>query len=314
MKKCIVVSAKGEGSFSAEQVKKLKSCAETTFLAKKELINEEEFIEMLKGYEIAAVTRRVRKDIGADILSRLPDLRAMAVFSTGYEWIDVEYMKKNGIKLSYLPQYSTVSVAEHAVGLILVSLHRIHLGYDFSRDMLDKEISMRGFELYGKKTGIIGFGRIGQKVYSMLQPFGAEVKYYDIDEKKQKLVKGGFENIDTFFADKDIIVICASKERNANPIIGSAEISEMKSGVIIVNPARADLVDNNAVSGGIKSGRIFTYAADEKTGAFKETEKGRVIETGHTAWYSTEAVERGTGAWVENIAGLCTGNPANIVV
>ncbi|MDR1196114.1 MAG: hypothetical protein LBL00_06540 [Endomicrobium sp.] len=313
MKKCLIVSASGEKSFSIVQAERLNSFAKVTFVKENRLLSDKEFVEMFKNYEIAALTRRIRKDIGAKILAQLPELKALAVFSTGYEWIDTDHMKKSGIKLACLPQYSTVSVAEHAVGLLLSALHRIHLSYDFSRDMLDAKISMRGFELAGKKTGIIGFGRIGQKVYSMLSSFEVERSYYDIDAKKREFSEDKFEDLDKLLSKSDIIILCASKKRNEKPIISFSEISKMKDGVIIINPARADLVDNDAVCEYIKSGKIFTYAVDEKTGAFKGIAKGRVIETGHTAWYSTEAVKRGTETWVENIIGLCTDDPVNLV-
>lgn len=313
MKKCIVISALGEKSFSAGQIKKLKLCGDVSFVAQNRLLNDKEFVEALQGYEIAAITRRIRKDISAKVLSELPCLQALAVFSTGYEWIDTEYMRTHGIKLAYLPDYSTVSVAEHTVGLIISSLRRMHLSYDFSRDMLDQNVSMRGFELCGKKIGIIGFGRIGQKVYSMLSVFGVGVSYYDIDENKKNLLKDKYKDFDELISDVDILVLCASKKRDERPLLGFLQIALMKKGIIIINPARADLVDNNAVAENIKAGKIFTYAVDEKTKAFDDIEKGRIIETGHTAWYSTEAINRGTDTWVENIAGLCCGNPVNLV-
>ncbi len=86
-------------------------------------------------------------------------------------------------------------------------------------------------------------------------------------------------------------------------------------GVFIINAARADLVDNNAIINGVQSKKIFTYAVDDKVLLFRNTaiEKGRIIETAHTAWYSTEAMARGVDQWVENIIGLATGNYKNII-
>ena len=315
MTNSIIISAAGEKSFTQKQIAKLQANLMVDFYMQKDQLNAEQFIEIVRDYEIIGITRRPIKDLGADILEQLPKLKGIAIFSTGYEWIDYHFLNQRGIKVAYLPEYSTVSVAEHTIGLILVALRRIHLSYDYSRNRLNSSISLRGYELCGKKIGIIGFGRIGQKVLAMLEPFGVDASYYDKAPDKQQILPGKFQEWDTLLSTSDIIVICASKERGKPPIIGAAEIDMMKKGVIIINSARADLVDNEAIINGIKSHTIFTYAVDDKLDIFQKAdlETGRVIETGHTAWYSTEAIARGIDQWVDNIVGLATGNYQNLI-
>lgn len=315
MKKCIIISAMGEQSFNSKQLEKLKENMNVEFYTQKEELKSDEFIDIVKEYEIVGITRRPIKDIDKKVFAKLPKLKGLAIFSTGYEWIDVKYLNQCGVKVSYLPEYSTVSVAEHTIGMLFTVLRRIHLSYDYAREIIDNSISMRGYELYKKKVGIIGFGRIGQKVYSMLSPFEADVKVYDIDERKKSEAGNKFENIEKILEESDIIILCASKEREAGPIIGSKEIKMMKNNVIIINPARADLADNIEISKGIKSKKIFSYAVDEKVQTFRDEniEKGRVLETAHTAWYSTEAISRGMDMWADNILGLYNGEYKNIV-
>jgi phosphoglycerate dehydrogenase-like enzyme len=120
--------------------------------------------------------------------------------------------------------------------------------------------------------------------------------------------------MDSVIRKSDIIILCCSKKRGEQPIIDDSKIGKMKGGVVLVNPVRADLVNNGDIIRRLKSRKIFTYAVDEKTGEFntRTVEPGRIIETGHTAWYSTEALERGMKEWADAIIGLCDDNDKGI--
>ncbi len=187
MKQGIIISALGKETFSEHQIKKMEANLNVDFYAQKEPFKDNELVKRIKPYNIVAITRRSTKDIGINIIEQLNNLTGLAIFSTGYEWVDVKYLTQKGVKVSYIPEYSTTSVAEHTIALLLTAFRRIHLSYDYSRDLIDKSVSLRGYELQGKKIGIIGFGRIGQKVFSMLQAFDVNIKYYDIDEQKKQI-------------------------------------------------------------------------------------------------------------------------------
>ncbi|MCL6479052.1 MAG: hypothetical protein K6T65_11665 [Peptococcaceae bacterium] len=147
-----------------EQVQKIKSVSAVTFHARLDPLTREELVELAHDAEILGVTRRSVKHLGADTLSRLPRLKGLAVYSTGYEWLDHYYLVRRGIVLSYLKNYSTDTVAEHVMGLMLSMSRRIHLSYDRVRGLAPADTSLCGWELKGKKLGIIGLGRIGRSV------------------------------------------------------------------------------------------------------------------------------------------------------
>lgn len=308
-KKGIVISARGKGSFTKEQINVLRESMDVTFYERLDLFDNEEFIKLVKDFEIIGVTRRTMQNIGKEIFERLPLLKGIAIYSTGYEWIDMEYLKERGILLSYLPNYCKVSVAEHTLAMILTLSRRIHLTYDYARGIINNDVSLRGFELRGKTVGIIGYGRIGQETARLVRAFGTRVIYYD------KKVKSDSVEFNQLLRESDIIVINCSKKRDQKPIINKEEIQKVKKGVVIVNSARADLVDNSAIIWGIEQKIIFGYGVDDKVKELSDAnlEPGRVLQTSHTAWYSTEAIKRGTNAWVENLVGLATGNYENIV-
>ncbi len=303
-----------KSSFSNEQISLLEAAADVTFYQLKQQISNDQLIAIIKDYEYVGITRRPSKDLDSCFFQQLSQLKGLAIYSTGYEWVDVQFAMSQGIKLSYLPDYSTVSVAEHAVGMLLSVLHRIHLSYDYSRDFLKTGVSMRGYELQGKKVGIVGFGKIGKKVFEMLKGFLVKVTYFDTNEAVQSEYPMLFEEKDELLRTSDVIILCSSKRRNLSYIIDFEDVDLMKQGVCIINPARVDLVNNEAILKGISSKKIFTYAVDEKVEYFKNrVEPGRILCTGHTGWYTSEALERGTEQWVQNILSLLRGEPKNLI-
>jgi lactate dehydrogenase-like 2-hydroxyacid dehydrogenase len=315
MKNCIIISAKGVNTFTKEQVNYLTKNQKIDFLEELNLLPSIEFVERLRGYRFAAVTRRIIKEIDKHIIDQLGNLKGLAVFSTGYEWIDVEYAKQKGIWISCLPDYSTLSVAEHAIGLLLMVSRRLHLSYDYARNQIDKSISLRGFEIAGKKIGIIGYGKIGQAVHRLLKGFSVEISFFDIDQHIQQSFATNFVTKNELIRNSDIIFLCASKERGALPIIGIDDVMNMKKGVSIVNPARPSLVDMSALIKGIKTETIFSYAVDEKLDDrwTSMVETGRIIQSSHTGWYSTEAIQKGIDQWVVNIKKMIDLKPMHIL-
>lgn len=360
MKKGIIISALGSGSFTEEQVHRLQACLDVTFHARLGLLTEEEFVKLAKPADILAVTRRSIKNLNAESLQLLPNLQALAIYSTGYEWVDVEHLRQRGIALAYLPEYSMVAVAEHTLGLMLSMSRRIHLAFDKVRGHVPEDISLRGFELRGKTVGIVGLGRIGREVAQMAKAFGMKIYYYDemvslANEEKMEVASAGKpgEAIDQGLEETNALVLSASRElrlaeilagaeasgaeylpfeellraadylvltcskkRHAPPVIGEAELALVKRSAYLINTARADLVDAKAIVAAIKAHRLEGYAVDDAIDLFltdPEIQPGRILQTGHSAWYSTEAIQRGTEEWVQNIVGLATGVPRNLV-
>ncbi len=309
---CIIISASGKETFTVEQLKNLELTGDVHFYAQKEPLSEQVFISLVQNFEVIALTRRPLKDLGKNILEHLPVLKGLAVYSTGYEWIDTEYLRKRNIVLSYLPDYCTITVAEHTVGMLLSLSRRFMLSSDYACQRIDRSISLRGFDLFGKKVGIIGYGKIGERAAGLLQSFGVEIIWYD----KQKECAGSSWStpLGTVLKESDIIILTASKQRGEAPLIGSEQLAVMKQGVVVVNSSRSDLVDNQAMIIALKSKKVFSYAVDDVVPELQVegVEPGRVFQTSHTAWYSTEAIARGTQSWVENIICLLKDSPVNI--
>ena len=143
--------------------------------------------------------------------------------------------------------------------------------------------------------------------------FGMEVHYYDVQIKNVTWFH--YLPIEELLSNMDFIMLTCSKERNARPLIEAKELSLIKKDAFLINPARADLVDPQAVIDAINHKQLAGYAVDDTLEIFNNPsiEPGRILQTGHTAWYSTEAIKRGTETWVNNIISLAIGKPENVV-
>lgn len=312
-KKGIIISALGEKTFSKDQVDKLSSVLDVEFIIQSGSSTRSDFIEMAKDAEILAVTRRPLKDIDSEIIDSLPKLQGLVVYTTGCEWIDVDHLEKKGIKLSYLPHYATTPVAEHTLACMLLMGRRIHLSSDKIKNTIPQNTSLRGWDLKGKKLGIVGFGHIGQEVAKLSNAFGMNITYYDPIKTPSDIAE--YESYTSLLSTSDVIAVTCSKVRNAPPIISYDELALVKKGAYIINTARADLVDNEAILEALNNKHLSGYTVDDEVPPLADehlSDYGRVYQTGHTAWYSTEAIDRGTEEWTNNIVALAKGEDRNL--
>ena len=312
MKKALIFSARGLKSFTLDQIKLLQQSLDVRFVSCMKPLSPTRFIQLAGPYSVLGFTRRTIKDLNREMIDQLPSLREVAIYATGYEWVDSAYLAAKGIKLSYLPDYSSASVAEHAMGCLLVLSRRIQLSFDRTRGIAPPWVSLRGWELKGKNLGLIGFGRIGKKIAGLASAFG--MKVFVADRKKT-----GHRNqvsLRRLLCVSDAVVLTSSQERGGGAVLGRANFSWVRPGAVLVNVGRADLVDHGALLPLLRSKKINGYAVDgdvEILRRAKGVEPGRILQTAHTGWYSNEAMKRGTQTWVENLTAFGRGQSRNRV-
>ncbi len=311
----LILSAQGRKTFSLEQQKLLEQHYEVDFRQNTKELSDDELIDIASGYRYLGITRRPVKDFHRGIIDKLYELKGIAIFSTGYEWVDVDYLRSKGIVLSYLPEYAKITVAEHTLSLILMMGRRLHLIRDKMKNHIPGYVSVRGWDISGKTIGIIGMGRIGKTIAFMLSAFNCKLIFHDIAVRHSESAE--YVKKSDLLQQSDIIIIIASARRNNPVIIGDSELFKVKNSAVIVNTARPQLVDNNAIAKALLEKRLSGYAVDDSFITEVNLDKldyGRIIETGHTAWYSTEAIERGVRQWTDNLLALNTDNPINMVL
>lgn len=255
-------------------------------------------VEATKGHQAVITFVPVNK---AMIEAFDSSVKGLIVTSIGYDIIDVEAATKKGIKVCNIPDYGTEEVALHSVAMILASVRNLCL-YDKSvRAGLWKGRSMvcgrPRHRLSTMTLGFMGFGRIGQKVATMMSGFGVKFIAYDpylpdsvFETMKAKRVLSP----DEIYAESDIISINMPLNDETYHMIGKDSISKMKDGVIIVNTARGALLDLESVTEELKSGKIGAVGIDvweqEPVPADAPILKDdNAIVSSHSAFYSIEA-------------------------
>ena len=301
----LIFSAKGRSSLSEHQALGLERIANVRYETAVTCIADDEIISLCSSVHYLGLTRRTTKNFHAGIIEKLPNLKGVSIYATGTEWLDTDFLAAKKIELHFLANYCTLVVAEHSLAMLLNLSRRIHLSDRIARGDLPKTVSLRGWELAGKKVGIVGMGKIGQRVALLAQAFGMEVGYYDpksqLDAISAQFHRRDFE---VLLSESDVLILAASMDRMTPTIISTPEITLMKSSVYVVNSGRAELIDHDAMLQALFTKRVQGYAVDDYVYAPEQVatlENGRLLQTGHSAWYSNEAMGRGTEQWINHI-------------
>lgn len=263
-------------------------------------LTENEVINVAKDAEgIIAGTEPLNRKV----LENLTRLRIISRCGVGMDNVDRSAAEKNGIQMFNTPYGPTLPVAELTVGLILDLLRKVTL--------MDRELrggiwkKHMGNLLHGKKVGIVGFGRIGQKVTELLLPFGVEINYCDVCSVNCQLSCSPREMAD-LFSWADIISLHVSNTAENALFIGPDLLGKMKKGAWLINVARGGIVDEDALYDALKQKHISGAALD----VFKSepyegplAELDNVILTPHIGSYALEGRVAMEAAAVENLLG-----------
>lgn len=315
--KVVVVSVQGRGTLPATDAARLDSVADVTYVSRACPLTRSEAITVFAEAEVIAFTPKVAPPIDETLLAALPRLRGIALYATGYDFLDTELLARHGVVLTHLATYSATSVAEHALGLLLTLSRRIHLGNDRSRGYVHAATSLRGFELAGRTLGVVGLGRIGSRVAELAQALGMRVVAADPRERTGQLSGVRTLELGALLEQADAVCVLCSARYAGEAIISGPELAAMRPGAVLVNASRASLVDTDAVAEAVRAGRLRGYGVDDvvfdpQLHGDLLTE-GRVVQTGHSAWWSDEVLERGGAMWGESIRRLALDRPVGVV-
>lgn len=308
-----VVSVGGETSMAAAGRHALEAVADVRYLTRGGPMTRADALLALRDADVVAATPKVAPVFDEPLLRSLPALRGLALYATGHDFLDVDLLDRYGVAVSVLPDYSTEAVAEHAIGLLLGLACRLHLANDRSRRAVAADVSLRGFELRGRTAGIVGVGRIGGRVAELAHAFGMRVVGHD--RRDRVLPQGAMVGFDELLGDSDVVVVSCPYQRGQPPLIGPAELARIRAGAVLVNVGRAALVDHAAVADALRSRRLRGYAVDDAVyppGA-DIVREGRVLQTGHSAWWRDEVLDRGGLMWADHTRRLAVGDPVDVV-
>ena len=249
-------------------------------------------------------------DVNANHLSKIKNLKGICLSTTAFDWIDLKYCKENNIVVCNIPKYSTDSVAEYAIFLMmcLAKKYPIQAKTDFK---MDYSKYMLNTEIRNKTAGIIGLGTIGTKIANLCNALGMNVIYWNRSEKDSKYEK---VDIETIFIKADFIFPTFATNDDTKKLVTDELINTMNGNALInvINNPRElynhDLLINRAEKEEI-SYAFELYGNEKKMYDYK----GNIMATAPYAFYTTEAIDRLVAIWCENIAALANGNPQNVV-
>ena len=182
----------------------------------------------------------------------------------GVDNIDVKYAEAAGITVKNTPKASSESVAELAIGHMFACARYISIaGHSMREDKWEKKAYGKGIELCGKTLGIVGFGRIGQKLGVMAKAIGMNVLAFDIYHIPGIEEKLGifYVEMDELLAKADFISVHAPAV-DGGALINAERIAKMKDGVVIINTSRGTNVDEAALLEGLNSGKVRSAGLD----------------------------------------------------
>ena len=225
-------------------------------------INRDELMSIIKDYEVLVV--RSRTKVTREVIDAASRLRVIARAGVGLDNIDVEYARSKGIEVLNAPEGSTQSVAELVIGLMVAAARLVALQDRLVKGGEWPKGKYVGTELFGKVLGVIGFGRIGQRVAELARAIGMKVQAYDIVDLRDKATKLGVDFVDfeTLIKSSDFITIHVTLTPSARHMIGEREFQMMKDGVIIINTSRGEVIDTKALLKALNDGKVAAAALD----------------------------------------------------
>ena len=278
---------------------------------------------LAKGYDAVCVfvNDTVNSEV-IDVLCSL-DVKLVALRCAGFNNVDLK-AAKGKINIVRVPAYSPHAVAEHAMGMIITLIRRIHKAYIRSKDFNFSLNGLTGFNLNGKTVGIIGTGKIGRVFCDICNGFGMNVLAYDLYPDSS--VKAEYVSLDEIFEKSDIISLHCPLTSDNYHIIDKSAIDSMKKGAIIVNTSRGSLIDAEDLLEGIKDKKIGGACLDvyeEESDLFFEDNSGHIVHddilarlismpnvliTSHQAFLTEEALENIAQTTVSNICSFFNDN------
>jgi phosphoglycerate dehydrogenase-like enzyme len=210
--------------------------------------------------EVRAVLTRGRGRITAEMCRRLPNLQVVGRCGAGLDNIDTAAAKASGIAVVHAPGRTTHAVSEHALMLLLALARRVvMLDRSAKRGAWDVREGYEGVELRGKRLGVIGLGAIGRRIAEVGATLGMDVSYWSRRSRESKLP---LLELDELLAAADVIQICVALTPDTHRLIGPDQFARMKPGVLIVNTARAQVIDHAALFAAITAGIVGGYGTD----------------------------------------------------
>lgn len=254
-----------------------------------------------------------------EVLSVCAHLKMLSVAFTGYDHIDMDYCREHNICVCNASGYATVAVAELAVGLML-DVYRHITSLDGNTRSGGTRNNFLGRQLYGKIVGIVGTGAIGRQTALLLKAMGCNVQAWSRSVRKEMTDAGiPYVDLDTLMRTSDIISLHVPLNKETNHLISAEKLALCKPTAILINTARGNVVDMDALAVALKEGRLSGAGIDvfEKEPPLATDHAllnvPNCVVVPHVGYATREAFDIRIGIVIDNINAWLNGNPINKV-
>jgi glycerate dehydrogenase len=273
----------------------------------------------------AAIILMNKTPLPGYILRQLPELKYIGVLATGYNVVDVEAAREQGIVVTNIPTYGTASVAQFVFALLLELCHNVKLHSDAVRAGEWAHNPDWSFwkaplmELSGKTMGIVGFGRIGRQVGRIADAMGMRVIANDTYHGDEPGFPGfRWASVDEVLRESDVVSLHSPLFPETRGMINRESLKLMKPTAFLINTSRGPLVVDDDLADALNAGRLGGAGLDVLS-VEPPTEHNPLLSarnclvTPHIAWATKEARSRLVELVVENITAFLAGEPRNVV-
>ena len=281
-------------------------------------ITPEELANTIHEYD--GIIVRSRTKLTADIIKKAENMKIIARAGVGVDNIDLDAATEKGIMVVNSPESTSVTVAEHTMGLILSMARKISIADKSVKDGKWEKKNFMGVELRNKTLGVIGMGRIGSQVVNRCKAFGMDAMAYDpyLPEEVAKQMGVDLTDLDTVLKNSDFITIHVPLTPETKHSISAEQFEIMKDGAYIVNCARGGIIDEEALYDALVNNKIGGAALDvyeeEPPKDSKLFELDNIVLTPHIAASTKEAQRDAAIIVADEIIDLAKGkNPRNVL-
>lgn len=284
---------------------------------------QEEVKERIQDAQIVITNKNIMNE---EVLSGLSQLEMIGLTATGVNNVDLDYCRHHGIKVVNVKGYSTDTVAQHTLALLM---HLVEKNATYDHYVKSKEYARSGsfsyfndvfHDISSMTWGIVGLGNIGRKVALIATAMGAKVQYYSTSGKN---ATSEYQQVDfeTLLKTSDIISIHAPLNEQTKYLFNEDALRQMKDSAYLINVGRGGIIDEEALVKVLNEGHLAGVGLDvfehepllEDDVIYQIKDMNKVILTPHVAWGSIEARQRCVDEVYENILAHLKGEDRNVV-
>ncbi len=244
---------------------KAKELFDANFNLNDELYSQKKLIEMSAGCDgiLSALTDK----LDAETINQLPDsVKIISNFAVGFGNIDLEAAKKRGIAVTNTPDVLTDATAEIGVLLILGACRRASEGIEKAREggWVWSADMLIGKQLTGTRLGILGMGRIGQKIAKIAQSLGMIIHYHNRSKLSEEKEEGAtyHDNLNDLMKVSDVLSVCCPASKETINLINKDTLELLPKGAVVTNVARGDIIEDEALIDALERRKVYAVGLD----------------------------------------------------